>query len=253
MFKLIKYTLIGIPVVIIAIIAVLFFSLNSIIKHGVETVGPLALGTEVKLKKVNISLFSGKGELKGIHIGNPEGFHTESSFELDEVRLALNVSSLFSGKIIIDEIYIDAPEITYEKGVKGDNIKAILDNINDFAGTGGGGKTAKKTESKSEKGPSRKIQINNFIIKNGKVNMSTTALKGEKLSLALSDIHLKDIGSDKEGASIADAVKEIFEALNTSIAGTVAGSLKSITKDVEKAAEKTVGGAVDKLKGLFGK
>lgn len=250
MFKLIKYTLIGIPVVIIAIIAVLFFSVNSIIKQGVETVGPLALGTEVKIKKVNISLFSGKGELKGIHIGNPEGFNTESSFELKEVRLALNVSSLFSGKIIIDEIYIDAPEITYEKAAKGDNIKAILDNINDFAGTGGGGK---KTESKSENGQSRKIQINNFILKNGKVNMSSTALRGGKLTLALSDIHLKDIGSDKEGASVADAVKEIFEALNTSITGTVAGSLKSITKGVEKAADKAVGGAVDKLKGIFGK
>ncbi len=249
MFKLIKYTLIGIPVVIIAIIAVLFFSVNSIIKHGVETVGPLALGTEVKIKKVNISLFSGKGELKGIRIGNPKGFHTESSFELNKVRLALNVSSLFSGKIIIDEIYIDAPEITYEKAAKGDNIKAILDNINDFAGTGGGG----KAKSKSEKGKSQKIQINNFILKNGKVTISTTALKGEKLSLSLSDIHLKDIGSDKEGASVADAVKEIFEALNTSIAGTVAGSLKSITKGVEKAADKAVGGAVDKLKGLFGK
>ncbi len=250
MFKLIKYTLIGIPVVIIAIIAVLFFSVNSIIKQGVETVGPLALGTEVKIKKVNISLFSGKGELKGIHIGNPKGFHTESSFKLNKVRLALNVSSLFSGKIIIDEIYIDAPEITYEKSVRGDNIKAIMDNINDFAGTGRG---KKKTESKSAKGQSQKIQINNFILKNGKVNMSSTALRGGELTLALSDIHLKDIGSDKEGASVADAVKEIFEALNTSITGTVAGSLKSITKGVGKAADKAVGGAVNKLKGLFGK
>ncbi len=163
------------------------------------------------------------------------------------------MSSLFSGKIIIDEIYIDAPEITYERGGKGDNIKAILDNINEFARIGSGGRSEKKTESKSEKGPSRKVQINNFVLKNGKVNMSTTALKGEKLSLVLSDIHLKDIGSDKEGASVADAVKEIFEALNTSIAGTVAGSLKSITEGVEKAADKAVGGAVDKLKGLFGK
>ena len=58
MFKLIKYLLIGVPVVIIAIIAVLFFSVNSIIKQGVETVGPMALGTEVNQKKVNISLFS---------------------------------------------------------------------------------------------------------------------------------------------------------------------------------------------------
>ena len=258
MFKLIKYLLIGIPVLIIAIVIILYFSVNSIIKQGVETIGPLALGTEVKLQKVNISLFSGKGQLKGLHIGNPEGFHTDSSFELDEVRLAIDVSSLFSGKIIIDEIYIDAPEITYEKSGKGDNIKAILNNINDFAGQSGD-KAPKESKDTSEKG-GQKIQINNFILKNGKVHMSLTALKGEKLSLPLTDIHLKDIGKEKEGASVADAVKEIFAALDNNIAGTVAGSAKAIAETAEKAAEKTVGkaketveGAVDKLKGLFGK
>ena len=129
MGKLIKFIFIGIPVLIIVVIVVLVFSINSIIKHGVETVGPLALGTDVTLEKVDISLFSGKGQLKGIIIGNPEGFKTESSFKLNEVRLALDVSSLLSEKIIIDEIFIDAPEITYEKSGKGDNFKAILDSI----------------------------------------------------------------------------------------------------------------------------
>ncbi len=137
MGKLIKFIFIGIPVLIIVVIIALVFSVNSIIKHGVETVGPLALGTDVKIAEVDISLFSGKGQLKGIIIGNPEGFKTDNSFKLNKVRLALDVSSLFSDKIIIDEIFIDAPEITYEKSGKGDNFKAILDNVNDFAGTSG--------------------------------------------------------------------------------------------------------------------
>ena len=258
MGKLIKFILIGIPVLIIVVIVALVFSINSIIKHGVETVGPLALGTDVTLEEVDISLFSGKGQLKGLIIGNPEGFKTESSFKLNEVRLALDVSSLLSDKIIIEEIFIDAPEITYEKGRKGDNFKAILDNINDFARMTGGKASEDKKEESKEGG--KKIQINNLIVKNGKVNMSMAALKGEKLTLPLADIHLKDIGKDEEGTSIAEAVKEVFGAVNKNVIGAVAGSAKAIAESAEKAAEKTVGkaketveGAVDKLKGLFGK
>ena len=87
--------------------------------------------------------------------------------------------------------------------------------------------------------------------------MSMTALKGEQLTLPLADIHLKDIGKDEEGTSIAEAVKEVFGAVNKNVVGAVAGSAKAIAESAEKAAEKTVGkaketvgGAVDKLKGL---
>lgn len=252
MAKTIKIIVIGIPVLIIAVIIALYFSLNSIIKHGVETAGPLVLGTDVELKKVEISLFSGKGQLRGIRIGNPEGFRTDSAFQLNEVRLALDVFSLFSGdRIIIKEIFIDAPEITYEKSGKGDNINAILKNINKVTGTSKAG--ASKEEKGTSGGEGKKIQINDFMIKNGKVNLSATALQGQKVSLDLSDIHLKDIGTEKQGTSMAEAVKEIFAAVNKDIAGTVAGSVKSITEGVEKTAKEQVGGTVEKLKGLFGK
>jgi hypothetical protein len=147
---------------------------------------------------------------------------------------------------------VNAPDITYEKSGRGDNIKAILNNIESFAGgvqrivpeTGKAEKEEKKTE-KSE----RKVQINNFIIKDGKVNMSATALLGKKLSFPLQDIHIKDIGKEKEGTSMSKALQQIFVVLNKNTVSAVAGSVTEIGKD----AEKTVGGAVGTLKGLFGK
>ena len=82
MSKLIKGIVIGVPVVIIAAIIVFYFSFNSIVKNGVEAMGPKVLGADVAMEEVNISMFSGKGQLKGITIGNPDGFHTESAFRL---------------------------------------------------------------------------------------------------------------------------------------------------------------------------
>ena len=242
-----KKILIIIPVLIIVIVVALGFSLNSIIKGGVETFGPRALGADVKLQDVDISLFDGKGKLNKLFIGNPQGFKTESAFQLAEVRLSLDVKSVFSDIIVIDEIFIDGPDITYEKGMKGDNIKALLKNIESFSGSEakGGSKEAAKSETK--------IQINNFIVKNGKINMSMSALKGQKLSVALPDIHMKDIGKGKDGTSVANALKEIFAALNKNIITASAGSLKDISGTIEKTVESTVGESVNKLKGLLGK
>jgi uncharacterized protein involved in outer membrane biogenesis len=250
-----KKILIIIPVLIIVLILALGFSLNSIVKHGVETLGPRALGAEVKLKDVDISLFSGKGQLKGLFIGNPKGFESDQAFMLKEVRLALNVKSVFSEKMIVDEIYIDAPDITYEKGGGSDNIQSLLNNIKKFSGVSEA--KAEKETAAEPKGAGKKIQINRLTIKNGKVHMSMTALGGKGLDLDLPDIEMKDIGKDKEGATLSEAMEQVFGKLNTNVGSTVAGSLKDIGKTVEKTVGdtvgKTVGDTVDKLKGIFGK
>ncbi len=250
-----KKVLIIIPVIIIGIILVIGFSLNSIIKNGIETIGSKAIGAEVKLNDVSISLLSGKGQLKGLFIGNPEGFKSDSAFRLNEVRLAIDVKSIFSDRIIIEEVYIDAPDITYEKGSGGDNITAIMKNIESFAG--GTEQAAQKEEGKKSEESGKKIQINSLIVKDGKINMSITALQGKKLALSLPDIHMKDIGKEKEGTTISKALQQVFAMINKNIITAVAGSVVDIGKGAEEAVRgtvgKSVGGAVDKLKGLFGK
>jgi uncharacterized protein involved in outer membrane biogenesis len=258
-----KKILIIIPVIIIVLIAVLYFSLNAIIKHGVETVGSQASGADIILESVNMSPVSGKGQIKGLFVGNPAGFQSESAFKMNEIRLALDVRSLFSDKIIIDEIYIDAPDITYETKGKTDNVKTILNNVKSFAGVSGGttqDKTQKKSADKTGK-KEKKVEISSVIMKNGKVHMSVTALKGEQLTLDLPDIHLKDIGKKGKGATMSEAMEQILAALNKNVGISVEDSVKAIREKAEKklkdSVEKAVGGdvegTVDKLKGMFGK
>jgi hypothetical protein len=72
--------------------------------------------------------------------------------------------------------------------------------------------------------------------------MSATMLQGGKLSFPLKDIHIKDIGREKEGTSTSKALEQIFAVVNKNVVSAIAGDAGS-----------TVGGAVGKLKGLFGK
>ena len=61
-------------------------------------------------------------------------------------------------RIIIEEIYIDGAEVTYEAGLTGSNIGKIKKNIEEFAGPPKEGE-----EPKEKEGEGKKIQINRFV------------------------------------------------------------------------------------------
>jgi uncharacterized protein involved in outer membrane biogenesis len=265
----------GIAVLVVVVAAVaLYLSLNSVVKGAVEGVLPRITGTPVSLEKASISLFSGKGELNGLVIGNPEGFKTDSAFSLGTVRIDLDPSSLLSDRIIIEEIYIDAPVVTYELSTSGDNISRIRKNIEQFAGTGDGAPDEQPGEEEPapRKGKGKKVQINKFTFARAKVAGSATILQGQKIETPeLSTIELTDIGKEKEGKSVGEVAKELFNPLSSSIHTFVADvpairnaaretleqagkSIKDAGKPLEDAGEsleKAGKEAADKVKDIF--
>jgi hypothetical protein len=103
--------------------------------------------------------------------------------------------------------------------------------------------------------------IDHVYVKGGKVNISASLFGGKSMTVPLPDIHLKDIGKEKKGASPGEVVKSIIGALNKAIikavapldlgkVGDVAGKAVEGTKDVVEGAAK---GVTDSVKGLFGK
>jgi hypothetical protein len=237
------------PTVLIAAGVGLYFSINWITKNGVETFGPRMTRTEVKLESSNISLFSGKGSIKGLFIGNPKGFKTGSALQVKEIRVAMDVLSILSDRLIIEEIVVNAPVINYERNLKGSNIKTLFGNVRSStgssekqpitAGQGGSGE--------SKRGDEKVVQINHFIVKNGKVNMSAKLLGGNNVLVSLGEIHLRNIGAGKEGKTATEVFEEIFGVMNTAVTGSVAGVERPYSTGAKQAFEK----AKDKLKKWF--
>ncbi|MFH1726118.1 MAG: hypothetical protein ABII00_16035 [Elusimicrobiota bacterium] len=220
-------------------------SLNSIIRSAVVNFGPKLTGGSVSLEEVRISPLSGRGGLKGLVIGNPEGFRSGSAFELDEVRIGVNVRSILSRTVIVDEVFIKGAKVTYEAGLKGSNIGAILMNIESFAGKG-----AKERPSGSD-GPSKKVRIGSFTFMDATLSVSGTILEGRTLSARLPKIHLKDIGGD-DGIMPARAVARIFRELTRSIVrAATRGGLRA--GETGEDAKKQVQNAIKGLKVLFGR
>src|SRR5690242_13773529 len=99
--------------IVVAALAVHFF-LDGAIKRGVETFGPKLTKVDVKLDTVSLSILSGSGKVKGLFVGNPEGFKSPSAIQVGTASLALQPSSILSDKVVIHSINVQGPEITFE-------------------------------------------------------------------------------------------------------------------------------------------
>jgi hypothetical protein len=261
MKTLLKVGVIAILLIVVGV-AVLGFYLNSMIKAGVEAVGPKITGTTMKLDAVDLSPLSGQGRLKGLVVGNPQGFQTASSFKLADAKVRVDLKTALSNKLVIEEILIDGPEITYEGGPSGSNISKIQENVAAFTKSvtpKGAADSKPPTKDPAQK----KVQINQFTLKNAQLNASTSMLKGKTVTLPMPDIHLKDIGKNSDGVTPETAAAEIFAAVNRSVVQSVAGAGKLLEKGAAAVGEaaKGVGSeagkagskAVEGVKGLFGK
>ncbi len=240
-------------VVIVGVIAFVVLNINPIIKESVQTYGSDITKVAVVLNEVDISLF-GKGKLAGMTVGNPKGYHTDSAFKLGLVSVDLDFWSVRDDTVIIHEIVIVGPQVTYELGPGGSNIAVIQKNVEDFVGGGkksdgaGGGKPS--GETKPDEG-GKKIVIENLIIRDGKVSVSAALLKGKKLSVPLPSIHLKDIGKDEGGATPGEVAEKIMAAISDAATKAV-GSLNvsGLIKDASGMVKDAAKGATDAVKDL---
>jgi uncharacterized protein involved in outer membrane biogenesis len=233
--------------------------LNAIVKAGIEAAGPKITGTTVTVDSVQLSLLTGEGRVKGLVIGNPKGYQSLSAFKLGDARVKVNLRSALTDRLIIEEIVVDAPYVTYEVVVAGSNIAKIQEHVSRFGKSFGAGESAPKP-AKDVDAHQKKVQINHFIVRNGRVNASTI---GGSMTVPLPDIDLRDIGKESGGVTFEKAAAEVFAAINKSVVQSVAGAGKLLEKGAKAAgeaaksagseAEKAGSKAVEGIKGLFGK
>src|SRR5580700_6427553 len=91
-------------VVFMAVLVAVAYSLDSIVKRGVETIGPTATQVDVKLKGAGVSVLGGRVELRGFFLGNPPGYKTSSAITADDITVSVIPGSFFSDKLVVGSI-----------------------------------------------------------------------------------------------------------------------------------------------------
>jgi uncharacterized protein involved in outer membrane biogenesis len=250
MKKIIVRTVMGVVILAILVFVAIGFFMDGAIKKGVETVGPRLTKTDVKLGEASLSLLSGSGRLTGLVVGNPEGYKTASAISVGQASLAVSPGSLFSDKIVVKSINVQAPEVTFETDLKGNNLSKLLANLQET--TGGGAK--EPAPAKEDKTASKKLQVNEFVIAGGKVNVSVTALGGTSATVPLPEIRLADLGTGPEGITVAELSQRVLRIVLEKAAEAAASSVTDLSKQIPnltKDLDKAAAGATEKVtKGL---
>ncbi len=229
----------GIGVVVLVVLAVVAVSLflDKAVKKGIETVGPQIAKVSVKLDDVSLSLWSGSGSIRGLVVGNPEGYKTPSAIEIGSAGLALKPSSLFSDKVVIRSINVQAPVITFEGTLKGSNLSRIQENIR--AATGG---DAARKPAADDSAASKKLQVDEFVVAGGRINFSTPLPGGRSLTVPLPDIRLTGLGTGPEGITAGDLTARALDAI---LGKSLEAAVEALGKLGKEALE---GAASDGLK-----
>jgi len=249
MKKILVRLCIALVVLVVLVALGIHFFLDSAVKKGVETIGPKLTKVDVKLDSVLISILSGSGKIKGLVVGNPDPYKTPHSISVGSAALELKPSSLLSDKLVIKSINVEAPEITFEGGLSGNNLSKILANLNE-ATSGPGGTNVANATPKEQKKANKKLEVDDFKITGAKLTANITDLGGKSVTLTLPTIELTGLGTGPEGITAAELTKRVISAIEKESLKAVSSSAADLGKAAEsltKGLGKDSGGAVSNI------
>jgi hypothetical protein len=232
-----KKILIGISaIVVVVVLAVVFFlgNIDKIVKGALEGVGSELLGEPVKVASVKIELKSGSGQITGLTIANPTGYSAPNAFQMDMIRLGLNLGSLGKQPIVVDELKVVNPVVQLEVKEDGSsNLKTLQDNI-DKNRVKADKKAVKQTSSDAtQKGDPVRISIGKLSMTG--VTVHVNAPGQEPQTVVIPDIVEDNVGNES-GLTPGEIGKLIVgRIISSSLENTIKKSL------LKKAGEATKG------------
>ncbi len=222
MNKGIKYSLAGLVGILLLGFVALTFSLDYLVKSGIESTGTEMSGTEVTVENVSISPFSGTGTIEGLKVRNPEGFESEYAIVIQSFDISMDVWSVLSDTVIVNEIVIGEPALSVIQKMPENNLRMLMNNM-DQAMAGESSSTA--------------MIIERLLVQDGQVTVTPNIGSQQSATVRMGDIELENVG--KQGSSSTrQVVKQVSsriinEALKSALSGQLDG-LKDKAKDAIK-------------------
>ena len=251
--KVLKYSLLGLLLLILIAVGVVLFYLEPLVKTTVNTVGTKIVGTQVNLDGFRFSPFAGEAEVKGLSVANPEGYKTQNLINLGRVFVKVNVPSLFSDTIVVDEVSVNGIALSYEMpDLSTSNVMQIQQNIAKNTSSRETPVAEEENTKVKEETPAQTTSSKNVIIK--KVVVEGGALSAlipfqpEALTLNMPAIEINGIGEQGNKMSIQESVTTLFNKILFNATSVVTKYLTEAKNIINDAANK----AIDEAKGKVG-
>ncbi len=229
------FIMLGIIVVLTVGIIFIIFSMDNFIKKKIEDAIFDTAKVPVSIKSLDISIGSGKSEIKNFILKNPNGFDTDFAIKIKKILFNINLKSIFSNSVYIERIYINAPEFIYEQDLLTSNFSRIIENIKKTSSKNSGNNEASLKESRKK---TKKFKIKNIEIISPNLALTAKILNGKTLSVTLPDIHIENIGG-VNGVTSDELMKEILLTIANKAAEVSAREIKIfLNKKIGEIGEK---------------
>lgn len=227
--------LLTIVIVLAVIVFIAEFALERAAKLAFNAAAPSFLGVQkASVEKIDLRLFRAPTfTLKGLVIGNPEGFQTPSLFELESVMVDVDHKSLATDTVVINSIEVRGTDLTYEQRLKS-NISALLDHF----------ESDKEKAEKDDSAPAKKVVIRDLRINDTTLHLAVIGTGSHSAPIPLPPLHLTGIGepkddSDEAGTSFSEAFVEVLKAVLSSVTSAI-GNVAGYVADGAVAAASAV-------------
>ena len=258
MKKILKFMAYAIgAIVLLALLLVLTLPLwlGTIFRPTVCAVVPKMTKTTFEMSKLYLNPYTGRFELGGFVLGNPDGYGEPVAASISNLVLDVAMTTLADKYVHVEEITVDGVFVSYIDGGEHDvdNFKQIQYNV-------AGGKekydaAKKKAEQKKaerekaediaeeevedelEELEKKKYVIDRLTVKNVRVKY------GILPAIALPvDIVLTDIGKESDGATFSEILDSVWKAILKST-GAIGDGVKAVGNLFSGGADKVGDGA----------
>lgn len=216
----------------------LYFNLNAIILRTTENIATNALGVNVDIGSIDISLSDKKVTVNGIEIDNPPGYSGANAITAERIMIGLNTAS----KELIDfsDIEVKGSVVNLEVSQKGMN---LLDLKN----------LANSKEQKESAGSEQiRVIIKRMVIDATTINPRISLIDRDLASIKMPALKFNNIGSgggSNANEVIVQVLTKYINAIQTE--ARQSGLLNGVSIPGVDDVEKTLNKAKDAIKGLF--
>ncbi len=242
----------GIALVLVAIACIggyyLLSNLDALVKDMIEDVGSDVTRTGVQLDSVQLDLTTGRGQLNGLTIKNPDGYSGEYALKLDTIVVEIDPTSLRDPVIVISEVKIEGAKLIAEQKGKNTNLGQLLKNMERNPGA--------KEPASADDSSSKEVRL--MLKEFAFLNTKATVISGitETRSIDIPDIRQSNIGDATTGLTPDQLAQTLLRSIVKKVQKSVTRYLRDLGVDAvekkltDKLKEKLSADDMSKVEGL---
>mmetsp|Transcript_33649 Transcript_33649/g.67815 ORF Transcript_33649/g.67815 Transcript_33649/m.67815 type:complete len:298 (-) Transcript_33649:115-1008(-) len=207
----------------------------TLVKAAVEKLDRDVLGVDVTIESLEVSIYRGLVDIKGLVVANAQGYSADYLLKVDRALADVSILNLIrSGlrEIIVEKIIFSNVDVIWEKsGMTQSNVKEILEHMaarrKKVGQSSEGSKPKAQDAAKQTKKPSkRKVIVREVKFEDIGVKIASHILQGAGMRVAIADIDYPDFSAD-HGSYIGDDIAEILlmSLLKTVVENTAGKSI----------------------------